>query len=444
MARYIRRNRSHPINSCVTHKTQPEELVYGPACEREKIGLDPKDLSALVPSDGYGDCNDGYDGYDSVRHSSEGDYPEELIPFDTSRCQGERTGYRRYTPSEWFNGTGIDGRCISPYSRLAFKDGVYKAMVDREEQILRTTGKPVQLLRRQHTGTQCPCYSLNRGRSRKDCEICFGTNYVPGYIPYIYDKDPLGRIYVRFEPYTEDLQQKAEGRFQEITINCWTLPAPLLRQRDILIVYTEDGLEEFRYEVMNVTRNDTLAGMQGAQRFTIKRLDPNLPVYKFDPFAVPDLADIEIDVSAAKESPDEELADRFYDRLGNVNDGEFADTYNEARYGDAAFSHQFTEGYKEAYQVNFIRALENYQPLLVPDFNEDGAIDNGYGPIYTAVDGRMIKFSTPQQVEINTGINPFEVLDAEQSRLFLKGWREGAIHGFQDGINQARARGTLT
>lgn len=434
MAVYIKRGLNSPTNTCVKQTTQPEELALGTDCEREKAGLDPASLPS-GPNGGAGGPADGY-----VNFSNEGANPSTSEAPEHCPPSSEFRGYHKFSVTEFITGRSVTGDCTSPYSRSALGKGLQGAIASREEQLIRATGKPVQLLRRQFTGPRCPCYSLNRGRSKKRCYMCYGTTFVPGYVPFINEKDPLGRIYVRFDPYTETVAQKSEGMYQEIEISAWTLSFPLVRQRDVIIVYNvNDGTEEFRYEVLNVTRNETFQGAAGAQKFNVKRINPNEAIYKLDPFALPNLADISIDVS----SEDPLVGERFYDRLGNQQDGAYAN-YWESQFGDAAFSGMFTEGYKLGYELNFKRALNFQQPLNTPDFNEDGFVDDGYGPIFVSSNGRMIRFSTPQQIENNPDINPLEVVTAEQKRYFLDGFIAGAKHGQQDGINELRARGLLT
>lgn len=433
MAVYIRRGLNSPTNGCIKQTTQPEELVLGTDCERAKAGLPPTE----PPTGGNSGGSDG-DGY--VQFSNEGSSPTTDEGPEHCSPNSEFSGYHKFSVTEFISGKSVTGDCVSPYSRSSLGKGLGGALAGRQEQLIRATGKPVQLLRRQYTGPRCPCYSLNRGRSKKRCYICYGTTFVPGYVPFLNEKDPLGRIYVRFEPHTETMVQKSEGMYQEVEISAWTLSFPLVRQRDILIVYNvDDGTEEFRYEILNVTRNETFQGAQGAQKFNIKRINPNDAIYRLDPFALPNLADVQIDL--ASEEP--LLGGRFYDKLGNQDDGAYAN-YWESEYGDAAFSGLFTEGYKLGYEINFKRALNFQQPLYAPDFNEDGIVDDGYGPIFRASNGKMIRFSTPQHIENNPDINPTEVINAEQKRYFLDGFIAGAKHGQQDGVNELRARGLLT
>lgn len=429
MAIYTRRGLNSPTNDCINQRTPPEDLVKGPACERERSGNTPPDLSV----DGY----DGYDGYVSFT-------PEGLHPTGPAslRCPpgSEFTGYHKFSVTEFLAGASVDGQCVSPYSRFALGRGISTALTNREEQLLRATGKPVLLLRRQFTGVVCLCESLNRGRGRKKCNVCFGTGFVPGYIPYIYDKEPLGRIFVRFEPYTEDNPLREQGVFQEVPVNAWTLSFPQIRKRDVIVVYNKDGTEEFRYEVLNVTRNETFQGATGAQKFAIKRIDPNDIIYRYDPFAIPDLQDIRVDVCDVGPL----YSDRAYDRLSIEDDGIYPNVFIENAFGDGAFSAMFTEGYKEGYELNFRRVLNFQQPVFTPDFDQNGFVDDAYGPVFRSSSGRIIHFSTPQEVADNVGIDPTEVLIAEKKKNFLEGWISGAKHGMQDATNELRARGLLT
>src|SRR5690606_28419768 len=57
----------------------------------------------------------------------------------------------------------------------------------------------------------------------------------------------------------------------------WTLTVPTIKNRDIIVLFDEDNNEEFRYEVMTVTRNNTLVGLNGGQKLRVSR------IRKFDP-----------------------------------------------------------------------------------------------------------------------------------------------------------------
>ena len=66
----------------------------------------------------------------------------------------------------------------------------------------------------------------------------------------------LQLILIRVYPFTDDLEIKgSQGLIQPVEQNAWTITFPTLKDRDMIIRFTEDGIEEFRYEVLNVTRN---------------------------------------------------------------------------------------------------------------------------------------------------------------------------------------------
>ena len=438
MARWIKKARHVPTIKCgVSQYVTPYELRYGTVCERDYTN------NEIPPtSDGY------IDGY-NVCFVPEGEECEPSCGTSSStikttdKCpaSSDLRGYHKYTTAEYFNNQTVDGKCVSPYGRKILGSGGYASIsTSRESMLLDTTGKPVILLRRQYVGPQCPCYSVNRGRAKGRCPVCFNTGIAGGYVPYINSSDPLGRIMVRFEPYEEKVSASEQGYMQDVQASAWTLPHPILRQRDIIIVYNLDGSEEFRWEIMSVTRNDTFLGESGAQKFQVRRIDPTDVVYTYDPLKVPDLEDIIIDVSDNSIDEDDP---RFYDELGKSDDGDFPNIVIEAAYGDGAFSSLFTTGYKEGYEYNYSRGLKYYPPLVIPDFDENGflLITDGYGPTFQSVAGKAIHFDTPQDIADNSGTNPLEVIAAEKKRNYLKGWGCGCKAGYEDVVNYLRRRG---
>ena len=436
MAKYIKRNLANPTNQCeVDFKTPPEDLRVGSVCERTTTGNVPLTAPTNPDTDG-----DGY--YQFISEGAEPVAKTEEVDCGTA----DHTGYHKTSVSDIFRGTTASGACPSPYSRYGLGGKGFNDVVrDREEQLLLATGRAVVLLRRQHTGRRCLCFESTRGRSRKACEICYGVSFAPGYIPYVNQKDPLGRILIRTEPFAEALPQKEQGLFQEITISAWGLSAPLLRQRDVIIVYRSDGTEELRYEIKEVTRNSLFGAASGnasgAQKFQMLRIDPTQSIYNLDPFRIPDLADITIDLSDITELADPSMKQ---EQLGVEDDGFFTNIQIESIYGDGAFSGLMAEGYKLGYETNYRRALAFKEPMYAPDFNaEDGTVDDGYGPVFTSTTGQIIRFSTPQVIQSNAGVNPLEVLAAEKKKYFVNGFISGGKHGWLDGQSELRARGQL-
>jgi hypothetical protein len=328
LAKYIKRNLANPTNQCeVDFNTPPEDLRVGSQCEREITG---NESLSTTPDSYSGGSSDGY-----FRFVSEGAAPT-TTATETDCGTSDHTGYHKTSVGDVFRGVTASGACPSPYSRYALGGKGFNDVIrDREEQLLQTTGRRTILLRRQHTGRRCVCYETTRGRSRKACEVCFGTTFVPGYVPYVNQKDPLGRILVRIDPFQESLPLREQGMFQEVTASAWTLSEPIVRQRDVLIIYNPNGIEEFRYEITEVTRNNLFGADSGAQKFQMKRIDPTQSIYRLDPFKIVDLSDVAIDLSDITQLADPMMRQ---EQLGTEDDGLFANVVVEAAYGDGAFS----------------------------------------------------------------------------------------------------------
>lgn len=213
MAIVIRKNNAQQEGVCIKPNTQPIEHRYGTECEQNR---------------------NNFPGY----------------PY---------SGYHRHTPSEYLLGKGG-----SPYSRQVDKDGKllscgidwYDRLLQRHEMLLRVTGEPVLLYRRKWTGERCPCVQPKSNQARGRCQICYGSGFVGGFVRHINLREPDGRIYVRVPPTEEDLELQDSGLFQKFQCRSWTLPAPIIRDRDIIIRFNPDtGEETWRYEVLKVNRS---------------------------------------------------------------------------------------------------------------------------------------------------------------------------------------------
>jgi hypothetical protein len=106
---------------------------------------------------------------------------------------------------------------------------------------------------------------------------CYGTKFVFGYEQYFNPRRSDGRIMVRPGPADEDLKMTEAGLESEFILDFWTLTVPTIKDRDIIVLFDMDGNEEYRYEVLSVTRNNTALGLQGGQKFKAQR------IRKFDP-----------------------------------------------------------------------------------------------------------------------------------------------------------------
>lgn len=172
---------------------------------------------------------------------------------------------------------------------------VSERALQREEFLLGLTGEPFVLLRRKWTGRTCPRLSIRHEHPHARCGICFGTTFTGGYDRYVNERtirpgesNPNGFIQVRVAPYVDDLLLNQDrGLTQEgVNLDGWTTAIPTIKDRDILIRFILDNernvlIEEFRYEVLTVTRNKLLFGQDGAQKIQMKRLNKTEEIYKF-------------------------------------------------------------------------------------------------------------------------------------------------------------------
>lgn len=240
------------------------------------------------------DYNQDADGYRSIGeddvtedHSEEENQNEVLPTFNY--C-----GYRAQDYTRLYSrnvcGTYSGGR------QDGFAGGidVAAASTQRAEQMIQLTGVPFILLRRKHTGKQCPGLSLRTEHPRARCGICYGTEFLGGY-DRIYSPrqlspgvdNPNGFILMRINPYVNDLDLTPDrGLAQVDQLDVWALPAPIIKDRDVVVRFIIDDvnhtyIEEFRYEILNVTRNKLLFDKDGIQKASIKKLDKTREVMKF-------------------------------------------------------------------------------------------------------------------------------------------------------------------
>jgi hypothetical protein len=90
-----------------------------------------------------------------------------------------------------------------------------------------------------------------------------------------------GRIRVRPGPTTESVKMYEAGYESEFPLDLWTLTVPTIKTRDIIVLFDQEGInEEFRYEVSDVTRNNTIVGLQGGQHLKVIRIRKYDPAYQ--------------------------------------------------------------------------------------------------------------------------------------------------------------------
>jgi hypothetical protein len=241
--------------------------------------------------DEIGEFNVDADGYRAVN--------EDAITPDTSSIDTsaehfpsyDYTGYHRPSLQDTFS-----GECVGSYIGGEFNGGrglVFQERISaRLDTMLQVTGEPVILLRRKWEGKKCRCGSsdLRREHPNTRCAYCYGVGFNGGYNRFINTRpiaedssNPQGMINIRVHPWTDDLELvQDQGLVQPVELTAWTLSTPVLKDRDIIVRFNEDGTEEFRYEILDVTRNKLILGSSGKQQFKMRRHDKTDIIYTYD------------------------------------------------------------------------------------------------------------------------------------------------------------------
>ena len=116
---------------------------------------------------------------------------------------------------------------------------------------------------------------------------CFGTGFVGGYVQFDNGRRSDGRIMVHFDPAADDLPQVEQGIDLKYAPNAWTMTVPPIQVRDFLIRFNvpllgeTKPIQEFRYEVVGITRNKTVLNLYGAQKMTLRRIQKTDPIYQW-------------------------------------------------------------------------------------------------------------------------------------------------------------------
>lgn len=206
-------------------------------------------------------------------------------------------GYHRTNPVDI-----LSGKCIGSYIggyRGCASDGygnnfqirgvsVQDVNLQRQEILLNVDGEPVIFMKRQWTGLTCSCFIPSQEAPEARCTKCFGTGFVVGYQQYFNPRRSDGKIMVRFDPTVETVDPTDSGLESTLKPNCWTLTVPSIHERDFMVRFDQAGNEEFRYEILNVTRNKFVLDFEGMQRFTAQRIRKTDIIYQvrcFGPFA---------------------------------------------------------------------------------------------------------------------------------------------------------------
>lgn len=213
----------------------------------------------------------------------------DILTTDLTYSDSVNTGFPAYDYSGYHRTNPVlllSGACIGSYigGQQGCADGyngvglqvrglnIQDANMQREEVLLSTTGEPVCLMQREWTGITCKCMLPYNEYPDARCLNCLGCGIVVGYTQFFDPRRSDGRIMVRFDPTVDDLVATDSGLESTNQPNCWTLPVPSLKDRSFIVRFDENDNEEFRYEILNVTRNKLLLNQTGAQKFVAQRV----------------------------------------------------------------------------------------------------------------------------------------------------------------------------
>lgn len=243
--------------------------------------------------DAIGEYNVDEDGYRAVNEDyitpnmSASDTKNEQFPsYDYS-------GYHRPSIQDT-----ITGECVGSYVGGEFNGGrglfLQERNLARLDSMLQVTGEPVMLLRRKWEGRRCSCIGLHKEHPRTRCPVCYSVGFSGGYDRYVstrpiseITRNNYGLIMARITPYKDDLDLSPDqGLTHPSELTAWTISIPTLKDRDFIVRFYKDEngnlIEEFRYEILNVTRNILFMGETGKQDFIMRRHDKTDIIYQFD------------------------------------------------------------------------------------------------------------------------------------------------------------------
>jgi len=246
-------------------------------------------------TDTIGEFNVDEDGYRATN--------EDIVTGDFSNADAvninfpgyDFCGYHRPSLQSTFSGNA----CLGSYVGGEFGGlrgfNLQERNIARLDTMLQVTGEPVVLLRRKTTGRKCRCVQNRREQPRFRCAYCYGTQFDGGYDRYVNSRaiselwpNSQGCIMARISPFPDDLKlEQSQGLVQPSELTAWTLTVPTLKDRDIIIrlIRQPNGTfayEEFRYEVLDVTRNVTVLGQSGQQQFRMRRMDKTDVLYQYN------------------------------------------------------------------------------------------------------------------------------------------------------------------
>lgn len=261
-------------------------------------GFEEKNTKSFMETINYAYPDYAFTQTDGYKHSKDIVYSNlnntEINESDFPRY--DLVGWRRTNPKDY-----LTGKCIGTYfgGEIYCADGydgvgrqlrgisVTDENNRREELLLEQVGREAVLLRRYHTGVRCRCFVAEVEQPDDRCPSCFGTGFTVGYEQFFNPRRSDGRILVRIDPTDEDIAQQEAGLENTLTPNGWTLVYPIIKDRDVIVLYDayEKTLEDARYEILSVNRNVLFYGISGAQKFRAQRIRKTDSAYKIKVFS---------------------------------------------------------------------------------------------------------------------------------------------------------------
>lgn len=225
------------------------------------------------------------DGYRSGRELEyEGFVVPDYSDNDKNFFQGfDFCGYHDSLPWQTLQGKNDCGSYLGGEFNGFRGFNLYDRMLNQEEVLLEQTGEPVVLLKRLWNGEICSCSDPRRmGTKQRSCVSCYGTGFEGGYQQYLNLRRGDKRLMMHFNETNEDLSLGESSHLhQEFEPNAWTLPAPAIRDRDLIVRFDFTDDIEYIYEVLNSSREKLLFRKFGKQTLALKRLDKTELAYTF-------------------------------------------------------------------------------------------------------------------------------------------------------------------
>lgn len=139
-------------------------------------------------------------------------------------------------------------------------DYMWREAIRRNRWILDHGGERVKLMIRRSVGPKCGCNSSFYKQPTSDCTVCYGSGVIGGY-------DGPYDITIAPDNAAKTISQSNRGRTTAHVYDVWTLPSPLVSQRDFIVKLNGD-----RYAIGPVSMPSN-RGMQLGQFFDVSKLD---------------------------------------------------------------------------------------------------------------------------------------------------------------------------